>query len=239
VATEATKSNRQRWAIAGVIALLVVIGGGSLLLPRSALPPKVPSNPGAATASHQPASPDTNPAADPRAIRLWDTIDKMPPEQRHTWSNGIIDFQGPELRFTEMPSRDGLLRAAIRMNRDADVPQLHLRVAGGNYYRLSFNTRAGITLETVQRNVATGLGQWSLPRTYGADEWAVFELRAIGDDVTVSVDGHALGSVHDPSQSQVGGVAIWAGSNGRSYFREIVYVPLDQAFRSAEAHKPR
>jgi len=78
---------------------------------------------------------------------------------------------------------------------------------------------------SAHRSKGETLCTWPLPRIYGPDEWVRFELRAIGDELTVSVDGQVLGTIHDTSQREPGGVQIYA-SNG--YFRNIVYVPLDK-----------
>ena len=51
------------------------------------------------------------------------------------------------------------------------------------------------------------------------------ELRAIGDELTVSLDGQPLGTVHDQSQHEPGSACVFAEANG--YFRDIVYIPLD------------
>ena len=57
------------------------------------------------------------------------------------------------------------------------------------------------------------------------NEWAQLELRATGDELTVSLDGQMLGSVHDKSLTSPGTAQIWATRAG--FFRDIVYTPLD------------
>ena len=71
------------------------------------------------------------------------------------------------------------------------------------------------------------LGNWPLPRAYGPDEWARLEVRAIGEELTVLVDGERLGTVRDARLLKAGGVGVFAEAN--AYFRDIVYVPLDKA----------
>jgi hypothetical protein len=68
---------------------------------------------------------------------------------------------------------------------------------------------------------------WPPPRQYGENEWVQLELRAVGDELTISVDGVSLGAIRDQSVPGPGGPMIYAESNG--YFRNIVFIPLDGA----------
>ncbi len=47
-------------------------------------------------------------------------------------------------------------------------------------------------------------GKWALPRTCAGDEWAPVELRAIGDEFTILVEGHVLGEVRNNTLSHLG-----------------------------------
>jgi len=144
-------------------------------------------------------------------------------------------------------SRDALVRARIKMNPDAEYPQIHLRrrdTEGGvsAYYRVvALPGQKMIQLEAVpfddHRSIKRlVLANWSLPRSYAANEWALVELRVEGRRITVSVDGQKLGDAEDDSVTQAGGVGVFAVKNG--FLRDIVYVPLDQPASPAFATAP-
>jgi hypothetical protein len=75
----------------------------------------------------------------------------------------------------------------------------------------------------------TPLGDWPLPLAYGPNEWFHLELRARGEDLTVSLDGQVLGTVRDGSVTAAGMARIFVSAHG--YFRDIVYGPLDPPAR--------
>jgi hypothetical protein len=75
------------------------------------------------------------------------------------------------------------------------------------------------------------LGRWPLARDYTPDEWIRLELRVVGEEISVSVDGHLVGTVHDGSIRDAGKAMLYSGGNG--FFRDIVYVPLDKASEKA------
>jgi formylglycine-generating enzyme required for sulfatase activity/serine/threonine protein kinase len=173
-------------------------------------------------------------ALEPGAIKLWVFPEKIPKQEGVSWENGALrlDKSGPV--YTESTSRDAVIRASIRMNPDYpanQVPQLDLRYRrtqpGGDFYCVGVSAKESyVQLTTVYAGKYTKLQSWPLPRAYGPDEWIRLELRAIGDELTVIADGQTLGTVHDTSQPEAGGVRVYA-ANG--YFRDIVYVPLDNA----------
>jgi hypothetical protein len=61
-------------------------------------------------------------------------------------------------------------------------------------------------------------------------------MRIVGDAITVSLDGRALGTVRDSSLSEPGAGTVYANAAG--YFRDIVYVPLDSEPSSATPAAP-
>jgi formylglycine-generating enzyme required for sulfatase activity len=69
-----------------------------------------------------------------------------------------------------------------------------------------------------------------LPRAFPSGEWVHLELRAIGQEFTVSVDGQNLGTVTSKLLGKAGGVSFFAADG---YFRDVVYVPLDKAAAAA------
>ena len=174
------------------------------------------------------------PAPEPGAIKLWDTPDKIPKQSGVRWEDGAL-ILGDEkssgmLAYASPRSRDAIIRADIHTNPDAEYAQLRLRFRGsqgrGNFYRLQLH-QGTILLSSSVLGDSTDLRMWHLPRTYGPDEWARLELRAVGDELTVSLDGLELGSVHDSSQPEAGSVMAVANANG--WFRNVTYVPLDKA----------
>jgi len=173
-------------------------------------------------------------ALEPDATKLWDSPAKIPNQKGVSWENGVLHLDGSGANYKGPPSRDAVVRASIRMNSDARSPQLALRAAGdlGESARYvvgitgSATVPRTILLQTVVNGKFQPLATWHLPRAYGEDEWMQLELRAVGDELTVSADGQVLGKVHDSSQPQAGNPQVWAAANG--YFRDIVYVPLDQ-----------
>ncbi|MBI5685202.1 MAG: DUF1080 domain-containing protein [Verrucomicrobia bacterium] len=172
----------------------------------------------------------------PGAIRLWDSPDEIPREPGRCWENNAIRLDGGSLVDRKLKNRDAMIRADIRMNPDADGPQVCLRHQPdetGIFYRLAMKTNDGsLELASVRGHKTTArLNIWPLPRVYGPDEWACVELRAVGDDLIVTVDGQKVGTVHDTSQPQAGNPMLFAKANG--YFRNVVYVPLDKPGHAA------
>ena len=176
-------------------------------------------------------------ALEPGAIKLWDAPDKIPSAPGVRWENSALVLGAGTNRGTvyfEQPiSRDVIFRAEIRMNPDAK-PQMCIRCPPGQAGRTAFGYainvdmyKRWINLCTVQSNNYVNLVNRSLPRAYGPDEWIQLELRAIGDEIAVSVDGKLLGTVQDHSRPNAGGVKFLATSD--CFFRNIVYVPLDKA----------
>ena len=100
--------------------------------------------------------------------------------------------------------------------------------------RLAVHLATGKAGLTTAAAGGVGLGEWSLPRAYGANEWVRVELRAIDDDFTVLVDGQVIGTAHSKALSRPGKATLYAGANG--FFRDIVYIPLDD-LSEAEARK--
>ncbi len=82
-----------------------------------------------------------------------------------------------------------------------------------------------VELKVMVNGIPKSLDFWKLPRKYKTDEWVRLELQAVGEQITVSADDELLGKVTNGDVTQGGSVGIQ--SQGNSYFRDIVYVPLD------------
>ena len=130
-------------------------------------------------------------------------------------------------------SRDASIQADVRMFSDSFPGIIGLRLVdaprGFKAYAVGLKTHA-LDLFSYDIDGSPGhqmprrLQSWPLPRAYGTNEWARLELRASGDELTASVDGRVVGTVHDAAQSEPGGVLIFGSS---AAFRNIIYVPLD------------
>ncbi|MFO1484535.1 MAG: family 16 glycoside hydrolase [Verrucomicrobiaceae bacterium] len=186
------------------------------------------------------SSPGNEMTAGARVIKLWDTESKVPKETAVRWENGAVvlgdSHDKGQLFYSQPRSRDAIIRAEIRANPDAGNAQLRLRYnwteGPGDFYRLELKDGV-VDLSVSEHGKGREIKTWPLPRAYGPDDWARLELRAVGDELTASLDGSVLGTVHDASLSQPGSVVIAANRNG--YFRNIEYVPLDTASAAASA----
>ncbi len=199
--------------------------------PKPPLPAPISTAPAAASSSPEPKSGISSSAAS-TAIKLWDGPEKIKPTDKIRWQDNAVWLDGhQDLRFEERPSRDAIIRASIRMNPDAVAPQIALRTIGSSTaktarrYFLALSDSRFVQLQSATSGSLRLVHEWPLPRNYAPDEWARLELRAIGNELTVSIDSQSLGAVQDTSQPQAGGVWIYATANG--YFRDIEYIPLD------------
>jgi serine/threonine protein kinase len=179
--------------------------------------------------------PSALPAAlEARAIKLWDSAAKVGKTSGVRWEDEAmrLDQAGPT---TGPESRNAILRASIRNHpnngshvlalRKSEVPDAQARLS------VSF-ARSKASLSTAAGGAV--IGEWPLPRAYAADEWVRVELRAIGDDFTVLLEGQVIGTAHSKALSRPGKALLY-GSNS-NFFRDIVYIPLDD-LSEAEARK--
>lgn len=126
--------------------------------------------------------------------------------------------------------RDSIIRFSLRMNRDAQWATLIVRDAGTpaapRQYKLSINPPTGV-IKFMAADGGTERVLFSTPlqRPYAPEEWLRVELRSVGDDFTVSVDGQPQETVHDTTLPNRG--LAHFGATANASFRDIVYVPLD------------
>ena len=223
----AGKSFRTLLAIA---AGVVIVAGAALIFTR-------PGKPALSDVTKSPLS-----ALEPGAIKLWDSEQAVPKEKAVRWENGAVvlgdNNDKGQLFYSEPRSRDAIIRAEIRANPDSEFAQLRLRYnwtqGNGDFYRLQLY-QGMVSLSVSVLGKGKELQSWPLPRAYGPGEWARLELRAVGDELTVSLDGQALGTMHDTSLFQPGSIGIAANRNG--YFRNVVYVPLDKSTKTVATGK--
>jgi len=231
IAGESPLPSKPKWPrhvslVVGVLALI----GASLFLFKSKVASPSPAHPSAG--GHAPAPPSA--VLESGAVRLWDSPEEIHPRPGVEWRDGAVYLDNNALLVDSSElSRDAIVRAEIKMNADARATQICLRIAGSSsegtemLYGLDIDVAQKVLrLHSCVNGHFKEMRHWPLPRPYGNDEWMSLEFRAIGDDVTISADGSVLGSVHDSTQPQAGGVRIHAAA--KSYFRHIVYVPLDR-----------
>jgi serine/threonine protein kinase len=231
---EAGKSARAPLLLGTAIA--VILGTAALFLmdePKEAEgradgPPAVSASPSL------PVSSSSATALEARAIKLWDSAAKLPKASGVRWEDGAMYLDqangtaGPE-------SRNAILRASIRKHPKVGGLIFALRAVESPHAQARLTVdfgRGKAFLSTSTGGMA--IGQWPLPRAYGADEWVRVELRAIGNDFTVLVEGQVIGTAHSEALSRPGKALISSSLNG--YFRDIVYIPLDD-LSEAEARK--
>jgi predicted Ser/Thr protein kinase len=185
------------------------------------------------------ASPTASPGAalEPGAITLWDTeakIAALPKSADVRWENGAIVMTASQNLTHNVPSRDAIIRAAIRRVSGKSHANIGLRAepwksgAGlQSHYRLQpdFEQNKAVLHCVTPDKSLVFLKNWPLPPAKPGSEWVELELRAVGETLTVVIDGQTLGSVQDTKLTEPGGALIY-GDKG-SAFRDIVFVPLD------------
>ena len=148
------------------------------------------------------------PTADgePGAIKLWDTPEKLLGRENAKWEDGAMRLDGGAPKV-DIVGKDGILRARIRHNKDADAAQLGLRCTpDGSFYRLTVRAMNVELWAVVRGKALPRLAQWPLPGAFGPEEWPLVEFKAIGDELSASVDGHPLGMFRDSTITQAGSV---------------------------------
>ncbi|MEZ5385320.1 MAG: serine/threonine-protein kinase [Prosthecobacter sp.] len=164
----------------------------------------------------------------PAPVRLWDTPEKVL-ERYGTLENGILHLN-PDTGayYHDVAMRDVIYRGKLRMNPDAFLPNMSVRIKqgadGSSEYALKLYQG---TLQFVWNDPPKSqlLGSWPLPRSYGPDEFLPLELRAIGDKFTVIADGKLLGTVQNGESLHAGKVGIW--NKRGSQWRDMEVVSLD------------
>jgi hypothetical protein len=174
------------------------------------------------------------PAVEAHCITLWESAAALPQAKGVIWENGTIHVAGASPN-SGPASRDAILRAAIRGNPgSAAVMGLRAISDGPAQLRLSLDAeKQTMALRTSLTDAL--LAEWPLPHAYADTEWLHVELRAIGDEFAVLVDGKLLGTAHSDALRRPGKAMIYAGPVG-GYFRDISYIPLD-GIPEAEALK--
>ncbi|MEQ1859259.1 MAG: serine/threonine-protein kinase, partial [Chthoniobacteraceae bacterium] len=135
-------------------------------------------------------------------------------------------------------SRDGAIRATWKLSSEVPLigqtePSISLR-KGSPDTGTSVSYTATIGAEAARLDLHTweagrkadrrGLGRWPLPSGYDRTQEHTFEIRAVGDLLTISLNGQPLGTVRD-SSAQEGGFGF-TPAKGAS-IRKVEYLSLD------------
>ena len=227
------QDEKQRMSRSRVILLIAAV-----FFAAAAVAVAVMSKPGGGIATDV-----TFPTSEPAAIKLWDSPEKIYLGNGIAWEENVLRLDERGLVMDKPVSRDVILRASVRGGPTADYLNFSVRAqpkdslqavqsisAVVNYLhnRIAIRAKRGDQYYT--------LVSWVLPEACGRDEWMRVEVRAVGDEFSVSVDGKDLGIVHDRQLLEPGGVAI-TSIGGSGYFKDIEYVPLDG--NTSRETKPR
>ncbi|MEP6672836.1 MAG: bifunctional serine/threonine-protein kinase/formylglycine-generating enzyme family protein, partial [Chthoniobacter sp.] len=185
-------------------------------------------------------------APEPGAIRLWDSPEKVPKDMEGVgWKDNALFLSGQNQTAREgtrvLSHRDVLIRFSLRMNRDARAASLVIRDSGTalnpKEYRLSISP-AEKRIEFLDGTVSPWktLKRWAWPQSYAEDEWMRVELRAVGNEFSISINGKPLESFRDAALLSPGMTRL--GGRENCYFRDIVYVPLDKSDAGAAVPEP-
>ena len=168
----------------------------------------------------------------PAPIRLWDAADKIRKEPGVAWEDNALrlDNFGVSQNFSVV--HRVAVKASIRVNPDTEAVHLNLlqrfRDAGGYFLIVDF---AKSELSLVLGDDADKdrlLKVWKMPRQYRPGEWLPVELRVVDGEISVSLEGTLLGSVHDSALSDFSLFSLWCGSY--VHLRDIEFVPLDPSW---------
>jgi hypothetical protein len=180
-------------------------------------------------------------AVEPGAIRLWDSPEKIPKQEGVSWEDNALRLDKTFVRFQENKSSDAILRFSFRVQADnsGGVSAMLSRQMAGYALAPSFSGE-GATIELRRAGPEKSLHvlqSWPCPGNYRVGDWVSVELKAISHHFTVKVNGQTLGTVEDSTLTEAGGVSV--GATRTSYFRDIVYVPLDGAAPPAQNEPAR
>ncbi len=205
----------------GVIALLWGLKQRSSITPINGEGEAVPAN--SSTSHDRPADSELS----PNAVKLWDAPGKLPNSSGVLWEDGAVVLRKANLKG-EPASYDAVLRARIRT--DSIGGGIALRKRGGDdqaCFRMIMEMQGDAKVINLRNSTTNhSLASWKMPRTYQPTDWVTFELKVVGDSVTVSVDGDQLGQLRDASVSAPGQPQIF-GTDAR--FRDIIYLTLDRS----------
>lgn len=180
------------------------------------------------------------PSLEPAAIKLWDTPELLSGNRGARVADGVLIIDGARgglVSYSGKPSRDAILRASLRTSPELKNASLRLRAKASAkitpFYMMGPGPNEnlkGVTLYYSEDGKLEKLKEWPLPRTYGPDDWMRLELHAIGEELSVVVDGQKLGTVRDNRLLTPGGPGIFADA---ATVRDVEYVPLDKSASTA------
>ena len=237
---------------AGLAALLVVGAGGAWWATRPEKPrpiASVPAKPIPTTTAPPPTAQSTVPGADAlqnagvvsptgrssffplpaaieaRAIKLWNKPETFTPQTGIRWLNNALRLEDKAI-YNAGQTRDVVLRASVRVNPGSSATFVTRmppdEVADKTMLRFTVDPQGSAHLRTTTAGRA--LAVWNLPRAYSGDEWIPVEVRTIGEECALLIDGKLVGTTREGTVRHAGRVLIYSGS---ADFRDISYIPLD------------
>lgn len=168
--------------------------------------------------------------------KLW-----PPEEYPHEWKEGAM-LLNASVRSKSIQCRNLAMRAAFKISKDAKEPsEISIRVNGTNretesrlYLTLEPALSKTLLLKTRQTGNQTQLLQkWDLGTTLKDGDWAMLEICAVDDLITVSANGRRLGSTRSQDVMAQGEMLLYSKN---ALVRDIAYLNLD-GLSVAEARK--
>lgn len=178
--------------------------------------PEVPKSPVTVEASEKAAAPSSHAA--PAWIKLWSTAE----EAKGNLQDGVLVLHGSlRAKPGSQPSRDIVMRASFRFSKDTKQgPEISVRNSGSSpetesrilvgawseeqndHFHLRLMSRAAGKKHRI-------LKLWDLGPSVKVGDWVLVELRALGNQITVSANGQTLATVQSEDVMSGGGVATF------------------------------
>lgn len=164
------------------------------------------------------------------ALQLWDSPEKIPNNApKVTWEEGALKLDHGGVWTGQPMSVSGVLSLSMRADAQNQV-RIMLRqgtdAAGAVFYSLRFRPADhAVDLLLAAHGRGQTIATWPLPTAYLEGKWVQVEYRAAGADISATIDGVLLGTVHDTTLPSAGPLSL--STDGVTYFRDIKYTPLE------------
>ena len=167
----------------------------------------------------------------PAPIRLWDAADKIPKGPEKTWEDDALRLDDASVAHVFPVVHRVAVKTSIRVNPDTEGVKLGLkqrsRDEGAYFLYVDFaNSNLALLIEWQDKH--RHLKLWKMPRQYRPGEWLPVELRVVDGELSVSLEGKPLGTVHDSTLSDF--TVFTLESRSFAHFRDIEFVPLDPSW---------
>lgn len=169
-------------------------------------------------------------------IRLVDSTTVLTDPQNMRFENGVLELDATRLVFPEINARDVILRARVRK---VSGQNLHMGVRrdAGNFGAFFAGADLfGGDFFGIGKSVSGNSGQaWRdlaishIRRTFEPDQFVDMAFAAIGDTLSLYVDGTRVITVKNPEVA--GGTILIGAHKGQSLFKDVEYQILDPVSR--------